>query len=102
MVRSVSLLSEEHRRLRTAMQLRGFIPAFNRHTFVTFGTLVGQLVLRSLDRAERIDAAMRCRAFDGRLPRPLAPAIGRADVAATVLTTLLVVTIGWIEWSSSR
>lgn len=35
-------------------------------------TLLGQLLIRALARAERIHAAMRCRGFDGevRLSRP--------------------------------
>jgi cobalt/nickel transport system permease protein len=38
-----------------------------------FGALVGQLLLRTLDRARRIHLAMLCRGFDGevRLLRPL-------------------------------
>ena len=38
-----------------------------------FGSLVGQLLLRTLDRARRIHLAMLCRGFDGevRLMRPL-------------------------------
>ena len=37
------------------------------------GSLVGQLLLRTLDRAHRIHLAMLCRGFDGevRLLRPL-------------------------------
>ena len=38
-----------------------------------FSSLVGQLLLRTLDRARRIHLAMLCRGFDGevRLVRPL-------------------------------
>jgi cobalt/nickel transport system permease protein len=38
-----------------------------------FSSLVGQLLLRTLDRARRIHLAMLCRGFDGevRLLRPL-------------------------------
>jgi cobalt/nickel transport system permease protein len=48
------------------------------------GPLLGQLLLRTLDRAQRIHRAMLCRGFDGeiRLLRPLR--IGRAEVAFTL------------------
>ncbi|MGD2127530.1 MAG: cobalt ECF transporter T component CbiQ [Desulfobacteraceae bacterium] len=38
-----------------------------------FGSMVGQLLLRTLDRAQRIHTAMLCRGFDGeiRIKRPL-------------------------------
>lgn len=46
-----------------------------------YAALLGQLLLRTLGRAERIHRAMLCRGFDGSLPlaRPLAP--GWGDVA---------------------
>lgn len=46
----------------------------------TFALLTGNLLLRTLDRAERIYLAMRCRGFDGyvRLIRPMK--IGHADL----------------------
>lgn len=46
-----------------------------------FASLVGQLLLRTLDRAQRIHLAMLCRGFDGeiRMLRPLR--IGRAEIA---------------------
>ncbi len=49
-----------------------------------FGHLVGQLLLRTLDRAQRIHLAMLCRGFDGeiRLPRPAR--IGRREVVFTL------------------
>jgi cobalt/nickel transport system permease protein len=98
MVRSISLIGDEHHRLRLAMRCRGFVPGVSRHAFATYGTLVGQLLLRSIDRAERIDAAMRCRGFDGRLPRSVAPVFTRLDLLFTVLVTALLVGLGWIEW----
>lgn len=98
MVRSISLIGDEHHRLRLAMRCRGFQPAFNRRTFTTYGTLVGQLLLRSIDRAERIDAAMRCRGFDGRLPQREITTFTRLDVFFGLLVIALSVSLGWIEW----
>ncbi|MFA5517547.1 MAG: cobalt ECF transporter T component CbiQ [Desulfuromonadales bacterium] len=48
------------------------------------GGMLGQLLLRTLDRAQRIHRAMLCRGFDGeiRMLRPLR--IGRAEVVFTL------------------
>ena len=45
-----------------------------------FGSLTGHLLMRTLDRAQRIHLAMSCRGFDGeiRLMRPLKA--GRAEI----------------------
>lgn len=66
MVRYLDVLKVEYHRLLTAARLRGFQPSLNRHTFHTFGQLAGMLLVRSVDRSERIVAAMKCRGFSGR------------------------------------
>ncbi len=65
-IRYTDVIHGEYERLRGAMRARAFRPKFNLHTLRTFGYLVGLLLVRSLDRAERVLAAMKCRGFDGR------------------------------------
>jgi cobalt/nickel transport system permease protein len=65
-IRYLDVLHQEYSRLRAAMRVRAFRPGMNRHTYRTFGYLVGMLLVRSLDRSERILAAMKCRGFTGR------------------------------------
>ncbi len=65
-VRYIEVLSREYRRLRTAMKARGFRMRCNPHTWRSIGYLFGMLLVRSIERAERILAAMRCRGFQGR------------------------------------
>lgn len=101
--RYLSLFQEEYSRLRRAMRARAFRPTTGLHCWRSLGQLFGMLLVRSLERAERIDAAMRCRGFTGRLPslheedgRP-----GRADLgfgAAAAACALLVLAVGplWI------
>ncbi len=67
-VRYLDVLHDEYRRLRTAMRARGFVMRADRHTWASVGRLFGMLVVRSLERSDRILAAMRCRGFDGRFP----------------------------------
>jgi cobalt/nickel transport system permease protein len=65
--RYLHVLAREHARLTQAMKARGFRPGCNRHTWRVYGWMFGMLTLRSLERADRVLAAMRCRGFDGRL-----------------------------------
>ena len=50
-VRYVSVIRMEAARLRTAMKARAFKPSTNRHTYTSYGNLIGMLLVRSLDRA---------------------------------------------------
>ncbi|MBI3446899.1 MAG: cobalt ECF transporter T component CbiQ, partial [Magnetospirillum sp.] len=67
-IRYIEVLEREYRRLRLAMRARAFRPATGLHCWRSIGYLFGMLMVRSLERAERIDAAMRCRGFTGRFP----------------------------------
>jgi cobalt/nickel transport system permease protein len=89
-VRYFDVLRRESQRLRAAMKARGFRPRMNRHTYRSYGYLVGMLLVRSLDRSERIMAAMKCRGFRGRFYLLDHFAFSRADAwfAATSLLVL--------------
>ena len=65
-VRYIDVLHHEYLRLRQAMRCRCFRVGMNRHTYRTLGNLVAVLLIRSLDRSERIMQAMKCRGFTGR------------------------------------
>lgn len=65
-IRYVEVLRAEYLRLRAAMKVRGFRPGTNWHTYRSFGYLVGMMLVRAIDRSERVLAAMKCRGFTGR------------------------------------
>ena len=67
-LRYVATFGDEYRRLRVAMRVRGFRAGSNRHTWRSLGHLVGMLLVRSLERAERVRAAMLCRGYNGQFP----------------------------------
>ncbi len=71
--RYVFVLMEEASRMATARSLRSFNGRGK--GFRVFISMIGQLLLRSFDRAQRIHAAMLCRGFNGeiRIVRPLEP-----------------------------
>ncbi|SDW72631.1 cobalt/nickel transport system permease protein [Ruegeria halocynthiae] len=66
-IRYIEVLREEYLRLRGAMKIRGFRPGTNWHTYRSFGYLVGMMLVRAIERSERILDAMKCRGFSGRL-----------------------------------
>ena len=81
-VRYLDVLRQEYGRLRRAMAARGFRPRTRLHTFRTFGSLVGMLLVRALDRSERVLGAMKCRGFDGTFRTLEAPVYTNRDVLA--------------------
>ncbi|WP_461210559.1 cobalt ECF transporter T component CbiQ [Desulfocurvus sp. DL9XJH121] len=64
--RSVFVMAGEYQRMRQAMKIRGFTPRSNLHTYRALAYLAGMVLVRGLDRSERVHAAMLCRGFDGR------------------------------------
>lgn len=63
--RYIFILVREGERMERARSMRSF--GKRGMGFRTFVSLIGHLLLRSLDRAERIYLAMRCRGFDGEI-----------------------------------
>ncbi|MEQ9348228.1 MAG: cobalt ECF transporter T component CbiQ [Thalassospira sp.] len=94
-VRYISVLHDEYHRLRMAMKLRGFKARNTIHTYRSFGYLFGMLLVRSLERAERVLEAMKCRGFSGHFPMIdhliFRPRDGVLAVAFFLLVTMLVV-----------
>jgi cobalt/nickel transport system permease protein len=65
-IRYIDVLKQEYFRLRTAMKARCFKMGNNLHTYRSVGYLVGMLMIRSIERSERILEAMKCRGFQGK------------------------------------
>ena len=55
------------------------------------GTMLGQLLVRALARAERVHVAMRCRGFAGELPLARRGGVGRRDALFAAATAALLV-----------
>lgn len=65
--RYLHVLKREQSRLAWALKVRGFTPGNNLRTWRTYASLVGVLLVRGYDRAERVYQAMLCRGFSGTL-----------------------------------
>ncbi|MBW2617748.1 MAG: cobalt ECF transporter T component CbiQ [Deltaproteobacteria bacterium] len=97
-VRYIDVLHHEYLRLAAAMKTRGFRPGANLHTCRSLGYLVAVLLIRSLDRSERIMAAMKCRGFTGRFYVLEHLAAARRDVAFGCLAGVGLAGLVWLEW----
>lgn len=65
--RYLHVLHQEYHRLVWALKVRGFKPRTDLHTWRAYAWLVGTLLVRSFDRAQRVYQAMLCRGFTGTL-----------------------------------
>jgi len=95
-LRYIEVLRQEYCRLRLSMRARAFRPRTGWHTWRTYGWMVGMLLVMSVERSERIHAAMRLRGFAGHYPMLDQPRPGRLDWgfgavhAASVIAVLAV------------
>ncbi|MFA5260063.1 MAG: cobalt ECF transporter T component CbiQ [Candidatus Omnitrophota bacterium] len=76
--RYLFVLIDEARRMERARALRSFHHGAMRYK--TFISMIGQLLLRTFDRAERIYHAMSCRGFDGHIRMINSIKMGGKDV----------------------
>ena len=96
--RYIQVMHQEYYRLISAMKIRGFHPGNNIHTYKTYAYLVGMLLVKSYDRAERIRAAMLCRAFRGKFYNLSEFSMGSFDVLVMGFMFLAIAGIGALEW----
>lgn len=96
--RYIHVIRREYIRLVYAMKIRGFRPGTNLHTYKTIAYLVGMLLVRSCDRAERVHNAMLCRGFRGRLYSLSRFSLRTVDVISLVVMVVLVAALGVLEW----
>lgn len=98
--RYIHVIHREYLRLIHAMKVRGFQPGTSMHTYRTFAYLVGMLLVRSCDRAQRVHNAMLCRGFRGRLYSLSEFSLKASDVAALAVITVFLVVLGILEWTT--
>lgn len=97
-VRYIEVMQQEYRRLRTAMRARGFLPGNNLHTYRSIGYLLGMMLVRSLERSERILEAMKCRGFHGRFFLLDSLQYSKHDIAFTGIAGLAVALLFLLEY----
>ena len=96
--RYLSLLAEEARSMSRAYHLRAVKQKGLEMKHV--GTFIGQLLLRSIDRAERVYASMQCRGFDGTFPAIKHAPQDRGSIRYAILTSLALIAIRVVGFSA--
>jgi len=98
--RYIHVIYREYIRLVNAMKIRGFNPGTNLHTYRTFAYMVGMLLVKSADRAQRVHNAMLCRGFKGDLYSLSAFSLEKKDIICLVLMATVIVLLGVLEWTT--
>lgn len=98
-VRYVEVLGDEYRRLRLAMRARAFRPRSNMHTWRSVGYLLGMLLVHSLERSERVLAAMKCRGYSGRLYTLDTFQLGRTDMVFAGAGFAVMAALVWAQFA---
>lgn len=97
--RYIHAIHREYLRLKEAMDIRGFCPGNNLHTYRSYAYLVGMLLVKSNDRAERVRAAMLCRGFRGKFYDLDDFSMGVADLIILIIMLLAISGVGFIQWA---
>ena len=98
-LRYLDVLHHEHESLLRSMKARAFRPRMSRHTYAGYGNLVAMLLVRSLERSERILAAMKCRGFRGRFLVVRHFEFRKPDLVFVSVGTLILLMLGVIEFN---
>jgi cobalt/nickel transport system permease protein len=87
------VIYQEYQKLLRAAHMRCFSPSTNLHTYRTYGYLFGMTLVKSYNRAHRVQQAMLLRGFNGKLIPLHRDESNPQDVAFLIVFLLLVVTI---------
>ena len=88
----------EYKRLKEAMDIRGFRPKTNMHTYRSYAYLVGMLIVKSHDRAERVHSAMICRGFQGNFFDLTEFSVKGIDFLFIIIFIICLMAIALIQW----
>jgi cobalt/nickel transport system permease protein len=97
--RYIHAVHREFRRLTDAMQIRGFNPGTNTHTYRSYAYLIGMLLVKSHDRAERVRAAMLCRGYRGKFYDLSDFSLKPVDIVVLIIMLSVITMIGLLQWT---
>jgi cobalt/nickel transport system permease protein len=90
----------EYERLTQAMKARGFKASFSWHTIKSLSSLLGILLVRSFDRADRIHKAMLARGYTGDLYIRTDFHFQKLDVIFIISSVLITFILVFTEWQT--
>lgn len=97
-IRYLQVLHLEYDRLRDAMKIRAFKPRSNLHTYRSLAYLIGMLLIKSFDRADRIRKAMVCRGFHGKFYLLSHFELRRNDLGMLVFMLVIISYMAALQW----
>lgn len=80
-----------------AAVLRGFNPTTSMHTYRTYASMVGMVLVRAWERARRVRDAMICRGFRGRVYTLATYDAVAGDWVFFACGTVVIVALGVLE-----
>ena len=95
-VRYLAVFEQEIQRMRRTLRARCFEARLNLHTLRVTGLLVGNLLVRGFERSDRVLAAMKCRGFRGRFPRPEHARLQRWDLGFAAIGCAWTAIAWWV------
>jgi cobalt/nickel transport system permease protein len=99
--RYIHVIFQEYHRLINAMRIRGFIPQTNLHTYRSYAYLVGMLLVKSYDRAERVHKAMLCRGFSGKYYTLSRFSVKIGDIFYLSLMLVAILGLVILQWTAT-
>ena len=97
--RYIHAINREFRRLTDAISIRGFQPGTSMHTYRTYAYLIGMLLVKSHDRAERVRSAMLCRGFRGKFYDLSEFSLKPSDLIISLIMLSAIAGIGLLQWT---
>jgi len=97
-IRYLDIVHCEYLQIKRAVIARGFVPHMDMHTYRTIAGMAASIMIKALDRAERVNAAMKCRCFDGKFYSVKKFALRRGDLFYISLSSLTVTIFIWGEF----
>lgn len=93
-------ISFQYKKLKNSLKIRGFVPGTNLYTYKTYGYLIGILIVKSYDRAQKVIKAMLCRGFDGTFYTLEHFNFRKSDIVYSVLGSSYIISlIGVTVWN---
>lgn len=99
--RYIHVIYREYSRMLNSLKIRCFKPKTNLHTYKTFAYMVGMLLVRSFDRAQRVHNAMLCRGFKGNLHSLSRFSFKRKDLISLIFMITAIILLGVLEWNKT-
>jgi cobalt/nickel transport system permease protein len=96
--RYAHVMQLEYRRLQDTLKIRGFKPKTSVHTYRTYGSIIGTLLIRGYERSEQVHKAMVCRGFTGEYWLLDHFKMKRSDVLTAIIMTIVGVLFILLQW----